>query len=93
MTNIKKWKKFLSFMMKNDEKAKMIHICELIRNDDIKEFIIYFNLNQFSLNMTIEPSIYETNSFLCEKNPSLIEYSTFFGSIQILSFYFKIKSI
>lgn len=64
-------------------------LCEIIRNDDIDEFIIYYSKTNFSLSKTIEPSIYETNSFLEDKNPTLIEYSTFFGSIQIVRFLFQ----
>ena len=35
---------------------------------------------------TIPSSIYETNSFLFNKNPTLIEYSAFYGSIQIFKY-------
>ena len=44
-------------------------ICELIRNDKIIEFDAYVKQNDISLNMTIQPSIYETNLFLI-KNQS-----------------------
>ncbi|KAK8838612.1 hypothetical protein M9Y10_032646 [Tritrichomonas musculus] len=39
--------------------------------------------------MQIESSIYETNSFLQNKKLTLIEYSAFFGSIQIFRFLFQ----
>ena len=37
------------------------YICQLIQNDSIKEFIIYINKNNISLNSSIESSIYETH--------------------------------
>ncbi|KAK8885116.1 hypothetical protein M9Y10_044245 [Tritrichomonas musculus] len=61
-------------------------ICELIRNDSVEEFISYVTKVNFDLNYSIKPSIFETNSFLIGKNPKLIEYSAFYGSIQILQF-------
>ncbi|KAK8849328.1 hypothetical protein M9Y10_018700 [Tritrichomonas musculus] len=65
-------------------------LCELIRNDMIKEFAIYVTQHNISSGAIIQPSIYETNPFLIKKqteqnrnNLSLIEYAAFFGSIQI----------
>lgn len=46
-------------------------LCNLIRNDLIKEFIILFNKINFSLNLEIESSIFETNSFLIDKKTTL----------------------
>ena len=37
-------------------------------------------------------SIFETNTFLLDKNPTLIEYSAFYGSIQIFQ-YLKLNGI
>ncbi|KAK8835164.1 hypothetical protein M9Y10_018335 [Tritrichomonas musculus] len=65
------------------------YLCELVRNDNIKDFIIHYNKQEISLSMTIQSSIYETNSFLINQNPTLIEYSAFFGSIQILRFLYQ----
>ena len=65
------------------------YICTLIRLDSVKEFIIYINQNAISLNSNIEPSIYETNSFLVKKqqsNISFIEYAAFFGAIEIFQY-------
>ena len=62
------------------------YLCELIRNDIIEEFTTYHTKSGFLLSKTIEPSMYETNSFLEKKKPTLIEYSAFFGSIQIFRF-------
>ena len=42
-------------------------ICQLIRNDSIKDFITYVKKNDFSLNAQIETSIYETNDFFFQK--------------------------
>ena len=68
----------------NDDK-----ICSLIQKDDIEGFIIYVNKNNYSIKSTIKKSIYETNSFLLDKNPTLIEYAAFFGSIQIFNYLYK----
>ena len=65
------------------------YFCELIRNDNVEEFIVNYTRTGLSLSKTIEPSIYETNSFLENKNPTLIEYAAFFGSIQIFRFLFQ----
>ena len=71
------------------------YISYLIRNDKIQEFIEYINRNRISLSTKIKTSIYETNHFLKKKNPSLIKYSAFFGSIQIFQYlkmnYVKLK--
>ncbi|KAK8840035.1 hypothetical protein M9Y10_031320 [Tritrichomonas musculus] len=42
-------------------------ICKIIQNDSIEEFISYINQNNLPYNAKIEPSIYETNSFLIKK--------------------------
>ena len=63
------------------------YICELIRNDSVKEFITYVNRNNISLSNSIKSSMYETNQFLLDKeNINLIEYSVFYGSIQIFKY-------
>ena len=63
------------------------YICSLIRQDSVEEFVAYVNRNNISLNSTIVHSIFETNPFLIKKsNISLIEYATFFGSIQIYQY-------
>lgn len=59
-------------------------ICQLIREDSIKEFFKYVKKNKISLFSVIKPSIYETNSFLLtRKDTTLIEYAAFKGSIKI----------
>lgn len=42
-------------------------LCELIRNDMTKEFLMYISRYNISLNATIQPSIYEINLFLIKK--------------------------
>ena len=73
------------------------HICKLIREDLIDEFITYINQHDYSLNSNIKQSIYESNSLLLKNEPTLIEYAAFFGSIQIFKYLFlnkaKIKAI
>ena len=62
-------------------------ICELIRNDSIDEFSTYVAKNQIALESQIVPTIYETNDYLLTgPNPTLIEYSAFYGSIQIFNY-------
>ncbi|KAK8837296.1 hypothetical protein M9Y10_036726 [Tritrichomonas musculus] len=63
------------------------YISKLIRNDDVSEFIAFVNRSNLSLSETIiSPSIFETNSFLLNRKPTLIEYSAFYGSIQIFNY-------
>ena len=44
------------------------------------------NKNNFSLKFKIKASIFETNSFLINRTPTMIEYSAFFGSFQIFQY-------
>ena len=73
-----------------EEKCKIgendSYICSLIRLDSVEEFIAYVNRTNLSLLTKIKPSIYETHSFLIDKEPTLIEYAAFFGSIQIIQY-------
>ena len=62
------------------------YLCELIRNDSINEFITYINCENISMSSEVKPSIFESNSFLMKRKPRLIEYSAFFGSIQIFKY-------
>ena len=65
-----------------EEKCKIgendSYICSLIRSDSIKEFVIYVNKTNLSFSSKIKPSIFETNSFLIDKEPTLIEYAFYF---------------
>lgn len=62
------------------------YLCNLIRNDSIQEFVIYLNKNNIPFTAEIVPSIFETNYYLNKKKATLIEYSAFYGSIQIFKF-------
>lgn len=61
-------------------------ICELIRKDSVDEFNEFVNHSNLPHTSTIEPSIFETNPFLVNKTPSLIEYAAFCGSVNIFNF-------
>ena len=74
---------------KNVEKSKMSreiqlgendsYICKLIRDDSIEEFIIFVNQGNISLaSSKIKYSICETNTFLMNNEPTLIEYDSNF---------------
>lgn len=73
------------------------YICELIRKDDISNFIIHIEKNQISLNANIKSSIYETNTPLIQLSTqhrrnqelNLIVYTLYFGSIQIFNYLYK----
>ena len=62
------------------------YICQLIREDLVIPFITYVNQTNYSLSKTINKSIYETNSFLSHKDVTLLEYASYFGSIQIFRY-------
>ncbi|KAK8875640.1 hypothetical protein M9Y10_005812 [Tritrichomonas musculus] len=65
------------------------YIAMLIRNDYVEEFIKYINQTNYDLNSQINKSDFETNPFLNNRDPTLIEYAAFFGSIQIFQFLIK----
>ena len=78
---------FENFENNRQEGENDSYLCSLIRQDSVKEFITYINRTNYPLSSSISPSIFETNSFLIEnKNITLIEYSAFFGSIQIFKY-------
>ena len=56
-----------NFHCKRKEGENDNHICELIRKDMVTEFVAHVIRNGISLNAKIQPSIYETNSFLLKK--------------------------
>ncbi|KAK8837074.1 hypothetical protein M9Y10_037123 [Tritrichomonas musculus] len=69
---------------KNDK-----YLYKLIQQDQIDDFIVFVNQSNISIKDTkIESTIYETNPFLIENEPNLIEYSAFYGSIQIFKYLF-----
>ena len=90
-------KKFDSNILNNFEEKRKIgenesYICQLIRDDSVEEFISYVNKVNLKLSSTIKPSVFETNSFLMNKEIELIKYAAFFGSIQIFQ-YLKLNNI
>lgn len=66
-------------------------ICKLIRNDSVEDFVYNINKANISLSSEIRPSIFETNPFLLEKMPTIIEYSAFYGSIKIFKYLYLNK--
>lgn len=73
------------FYNKRKEGENDSFLCSLIRKDDGKEFGVYINRHNLSFDSTIEESIFETNPLLMnKKNIELIEYASFFGSIEIV---------
>ena len=62
------------------------YISSLIRSDSINDFIEYISQFNISISSEINQSIFETNQFLIDKKPTLIEYAGFFGSIQIFKY-------
>ena len=62
------------------------HICNLIRNDSIEDFISLVNRSNISISSTLKSSIFETNPFLLNGVQTLIGYTIFFGSIQIFNY-------
>ncbi|KAK8842396.1 hypothetical protein M9Y10_025979 [Tritrichomonas musculus] len=78
---------FVNFDKKRQIGENDSYICELIRNDSVKEFISYVNRTNLPLSSSIQSSFFETNPFLIKKDSiSLIEYAAFFGAIQIFQY-------
>ena len=62
------------------------YLCQIIQKDLINEFVSYSSQLNINLNSKIKYSIFETNAFLINKNPTIIEYSAFYGSFQIFKY-------
>ena len=63
------------------------HLCEIIRNDLLNDFIKFVNKGKSSHSMQKKTSIYETKPFLLtNKSHSIIEYVAFISSIQIFKY-------
>ncbi|OHT15814.1 hypothetical protein TRFO_42289 [Tritrichomonas foetus] len=60
-------------------------VAQLIRNDDIDEFIKYITNEGIEINSTIESSGFEINDDL-NQSLSLIEYASAFGSVKIFKY-------
>ncbi|KAK8839185.1 hypothetical protein M9Y10_032113 [Tritrichomonas musculus] len=79
-------KKEIEMTSFEDKRKKGVNdnkICQLIRKDYLDEFIKIDNSNK---SIKIEPSIFETNPLLANKDVSMIEYAAFYGSIQIFKY-------
>lgn len=61
-------------------------ICEVIRKGLMDDFTSFVTENQISLSSKVEPSLFETNSYLLKNQPSLIEYAAFFGETPIVNY-------
>ena len=67
-------------------------MCQLIRQDDVQEFISYINRKNISSSQKVPLSLFGTNPFLINNQPTLIEYAAFYGSIQIFQYLqFKVR--
>ena len=76
-----------NFYEKRREGLNDDYLCELIRNNEIKEFIRFTEQRNLSLEIDIKKSIFETNQLLTENNKiSLIEYASFYGSNDIIKY-------
>lgn len=73
-----------NFEEKRQEGENDSLIAKYIRNDMLHEFVTYVTINKYS--HKIQESVYETNPFLLDKEPSLIEYAAFFGSLKIFNY-------
>lgn len=62
------------------------YICKLIRQDLLNEFISYINEKKFDLNSKVPFSLFESNDILRYFQPTLIDYSAFYGSIKIFKY-------
>ena len=78
---------FDQFEEKQQQGQNDSYICSLIRQDSVDDFIIFINQYNFSLDMEINSSIFETNDFLINREHiTLIEYSAFMDQLK----FFKI---
>ncbi|KAK8841677.1 hypothetical protein M9Y10_026617 [Tritrichomonas musculus] len=76
-----------SFLRKRRTGENDNDLCYIIRNDLIDEFVQYVSKTNIKISETIiQPSIYETNVYLMDRNPTLMEYAAFFGSLQIIQY-------
>ncbi|KAK8893099.1 hypothetical protein M9Y10_021514 [Tritrichomonas musculus] len=76
----------IDFERNQIEGENELHICKIIQKDMIDDFTAYVKKMKFPLDALVKTSIFETNSFLLKREPALIEYTAFFGSIQIFKY-------
>lgn len=63
------------------------YLCYLIRSDLVKDFGVYMNRHNLSFDISVEESIFETNSLILAKSDlKLIEYASFYGSIEVIKY-------
>lgn len=74
------------FINKRKEGINHQQICEIIREDSLEKFKNYISVNNLSLDSEIKPSIFETNHILIVNKTNLIEYATFYGSVEIFNY-------
>lgn len=60
-------------------------VSKLIRDDDIENFQLFISNTNLDFDSKIQSSVFESNT-LINQMPTLIEYSAFFGSINIFKF-------
>ncbi|KAK8840929.1 hypothetical protein M9Y10_027761 [Tritrichomonas musculus] len=76
-----------NFYEKRREGENDDYLCELIRNNEIKEFITFTEQRNLSLENKIKESIFETNQILVNAYYiTLIEYASFCGSIDVIKY-------
>lgn len=78
--------KSTEFLLKQDVGENDLHMCYLIRKDMIDEFIQHINQMKIPLDAIIKTSIFETNSLLLRREPTLLEYCVFFGAVKIFKY-------
>lgn len=75
------------FYAKRREGENEDYLCQLIRNDQIEDFVSYSNQANFSLSSEVTESIFETNPLLMTyRRKELIYYAIFFGSLKIIRY-------
>ncbi|KAK8834291.1 hypothetical protein M9Y10_033174 [Tritrichomonas musculus] len=81
------------FYEKRREGENDDYLCQLIRFNKIKEFVIFVEQTNLSLESKIKNSIFETNQLLAFNDDiSLIEYASFYGSNDIIK-YMQMKGV
>lgn len=60
-----------------------------IRNDDVERFQTLLSQTNTSLNSTISRSIFERFIFIDDEEPTLIEFASYFGSINCFKFLYQ----
>lgn len=61
------------------------NITSYIREDSLTQFLSYVKDRKITFSTPIEYSIFETNQFLLDKKPTVLEYAAFFGSYEIFN--------